>query len=71
MITKNVGGADRVIRIIAGLALLGFALAGMAGGGLVTVIVAAAGAVALLTGLVGWCGLYKLLGVNTCKVDKP
>jgi hypothetical protein len=71
MITKNVGGADRVIRIIAGLALLGFALAGMAGEGLVTVIVAAAGAVALLTGLVGWCGLYKLLGVNTCKVDKP
>lgn len=71
MITKNVGGADRVIRIIAGLALLGFALAGMAGEGLVTGIVAAAGAVALLTGLVGWCGLYKLLGVNTCKVDKP
>ncbi|HNT98689.1 MAG TPA: DUF2892 domain-containing protein [Elusimicrobiales bacterium] len=71
MITKNVGGADRVIRIIAGLALLGFALAGMAGEGLVTVVVAAAGAGALLTGLVGWCGLYKLLGINTCKVDKP
>ncbi len=71
MITKNVGGADRIIRIIAGLALLGFALAGMAGEGLVTAIVGAAGAAALFTGLVGWCGLYKLLGINTCKVDKP
>ncbi|HOI42293.1 MAG TPA: DUF2892 domain-containing protein [Elusimicrobiales bacterium] len=71
MITKNVGGADRVVRIIAGLALLGFALAGQAGEGLVTVIVGAAGGAALLTGLVGWCGLYKLLGINTCKVDKP
>ncbi|MDT8286289.1 MAG: DUF2892 domain-containing protein [Elusimicrobiales bacterium] len=71
MITKNVGGTDRVIRIIAGLALLGFGLAGMAGGSLPQIIVVAAGAAALLTGLVGWCGLYKLLGINTCKVDKP
>lgn len=71
MITKNVGGADRVIRIIAGLALLGFGLAGMAGTGLPQVIVVAAGAVSLLTGLLGWCGLYILLGINTCKVDKP
>lgn len=71
MITKNVGATDRVIRIIAGLALLGFGLAGMAGGNLPQIIVIAAGAMALLTGLVGWCGLYKLLGINTCKVDKP
>lgn len=71
MITKNVGGADRVIRIIAGLALLGFGLAGMAGGGLPQIIVTVAGVAALLTGLVGWCGLYTLLGINTCKVDKP
>jgi hypothetical protein len=71
MMTKNVGGADRVIRIIAGLALLGFAAAGMAGEGLVTIIVGIAGGAALLTGLVGWCGLYTLLGINTCKVDKP
>ncbi|HBE88310.1 MAG TPA: DUF2892 domain-containing protein [Elusimicrobia bacterium] len=69
--TKNVGGADRIIRIIAGLALLGFGLAGMAGAGLPQIIVIAAGGVALLTGLVGWCGLYRLLGINTCKIDKP
>ena len=24
------------------------------------------GAVPLLTGLLGWCGLYTLLGLNTC-----
>lgn len=71
MITKNVGGADRVIRIIAGVALLGFGLAGMTGGDLPRIIVLVAGTGSLLTGLVGWCGLYKLLGISTCKVDKP
>jgi hypothetical protein len=68
MITKNVGGIDRVIRIIAGLAL-GFAA--YRTGGAAAMILAAAGVIALVTGLVGWCGLYTLLGVKTCKIDKP
>jgi hypothetical protein len=25
----------------------------------------------LVTGVFGWCGMYKLLGVNTCRIDKP
>ena len=68
MITKNVGSADRVIRIIAGLAL--FFAAYSTGSGAALVLVAA-GVIALATGLIGWCGLYTLLGVNTCKIDKP
>ena len=68
MITKNVGNADRVIRVAASLAL-GFAAFNTAGPA--AVILGFAAAVALITGLVGWCGLYALLGVNTCKIDKP
>jgi hypothetical protein len=28
------------------------------------------GVVPLLTGLLGWCGLYTLLGLNTCPMKK-
>ncbi len=68
MITKNVGKIDRIIRIIAGLAL---AAGAYKTGGPAALILGFAGVVAFLTGLLGWCGLYRLLGVNTCSVDKP
>jgi hypothetical protein len=58
----NVGNADRIVRILVGLALLSlfFLLEGNARWwGLV-------GFVPLLTGLVRWCPLYTLIGVNTC-----
>ena len=68
MITKNVGGIDRVVRIAAGLALV---FAAYRTGGPAAYILGLAAIIALATGLVGWCGLYVLLGVNTCKIDKP
>jgi hypothetical protein len=62
--TKNVGGMDRWIRIVAGLALLGLTFNGNIGtwGWVV-------GAIVLATGVFSMCGLYKLIGVNTCKVS--
>lgn len=68
MITRNVGNIDRVIRIAAGLALF---FAAYTTGGTAAVVLAIAGVIALATGLVGWCGLYALLGINTCRIDKP
>lgn len=59
--TKNVGQTERVIRIVAGLALMGAAYTGHLGAW------AWIGVVPLLTGLVGWCPPYALLGINTCK----
>lgn len=61
----NVGGIERPIRIGAGLLALGIGLfAGlsstMAGATL------AVGVILLLTGAVGYCPLFTLLGVNTC-----
>lgn len=60
--TPNVGGLDKVIRIVLGLGLLSllFLLQGPARWwGL-------AGVVLLLTGFVGFCPLYPLVGINTC-----
>lgn len=59
----NVGGLDRVLRIVGGLAVLSlyFFLSGT------SKYWALLGLVPLLTGLLGFCPLYPVLGVNTCK----
>lgn len=68
MITKNVGGLDRLIRIAAGLALV---FAAYKSPGPAAYILGGAAVIALISGLIGWCGLYALLGVKTCKIDNP
>ena len=57
---KNVGGIDRTLRIVIGLVLIGLAATGTVG------LWGYIGVVPLLTGLVGWCPPYALLGWNTC-----
>jgi hypothetical protein len=63
-----VGTGDRVLRILIGIAALvvGIALPG-AVGATWAYVADAAGVVALLTGLVGYCPLYALFGVRTCR----
>lgn len=58
----NVGGIDRVLRVVAGLVLIGLTLAGMIG------VWGWIGVVPLATGLFSFCPLYTLLGFNTCPV---
>lgn len=67
---KNVGGIDKVLRIVVGLVLLG--LAGTDAAGLTNTIGwwGLIGLMPLVTGLVGFCALYPLLGVNTCPLRK-
>ena len=60
----NVGNVDRVVRIVAGLALIGLAVAGTIGPwGYI-------GIVPLLTGLTRVCPAYSLVGVDTCSTGK-
>jgi len=57
----NVGGIDKVARIVVGLILIMLALTGTIGAwGWV-------GVVPLATGLFNFCPLYPLLGISTCK----
>ncbi len=61
---RNVGGVDRILRIVVGAALMILAATGTVGwwGWL--------GVIPLATGLMSFCALYTLLGINTCPVDK-
>lgn len=62
--TQNVGGIDRILRILVGIALLvwGFVISPAA-----PVWWAAIGAVPLLTGLIGWCPVYLPIGFSSKK----
>jgi hypothetical protein len=56
----NVGGIDRILRVVAGLVLIALTLMGVIGAwGWI-------GVVPLATGLLGICPLYALIGMNTC-----
>jgi hypothetical protein len=58
---KNVGGADRIFRIVAGAAILSLAFVGPASPW------AYLGIIPLATGLIGSCPPYALFGFSTCK----
>jgi hypothetical protein len=56
----NEGTLDRALRVVAGLVLIGLAATGTVG------VWGYIGVVPLLTGAVGMCPLYSVLGINTC-----
>ncbi len=65
---QNAGNIDRIIRVVIGLVLLAFAWTSWGDtGSAMTWIAAIAGIVALFTGVIGWCALYTIFGINTCK----
>lgn len=67
MFKSNVGGIDRILRIVVGLALiLGFFLAPDGAYRWLYLI----GIVPLATGLMGSCPLYSIFGFNTCPMKK-
>ncbi|MHB0992139.1 MAG: YgaP family membrane protein [Burkholderiales bacterium] len=58
---SNVGRTDRIIRIVAGIILVGLAATGTIGyWGYI-------GVVPLATGLIGWCPAYLPFGIKTCR----
>lgn len=60
----NVGGIDRILRILVGIALIALTLMGTIGAwGWI-------GIVPLATGLLRTCPAYSILGMNTCPMDK-
>jgi hypothetical protein len=57
--TLNEGTLDRVIRVVLGIALLSLAFVGP------KTWIGLVGVVPLLTGIVGFCPLYRLVGIRT------
>lgn len=61
--SQNVGGIDRMLRIVIGLAAIAFALFSghdLAQWGWL-------GVVPLATGLIGWCPAYLPFGIKSCR----
>ena len=57
----NVGTVDRVVRVVVGLVLIALVFWGpQTNWGWI-------GLIPLITGLVGWCPAYRLLGLDTCQ----
>ena len=67
--TTNVGFIDRGVRVLVGLALIAFALGYLAPGTSWS-WVGWIGVVPLVTGLVGVCPAYSLLGLSTCPMKR-
>ncbi len=61
---RNEGTIDRVLRVGAGLVLTGLAITETVGPwGYI-------GIVPLVTGAIGMCPLYSILGINTCPLKR-
>ncbi len=61
---KNVHPIERGVRVAVGLTLIAMAFVGPANKWFLL------GIVPVLTGALGWCPPYQLLGINTCKLKK-
>lgn len=59
----NVGGIDKILRIVVGIALIAWALMGGP-------VWAWIGILPLVTGTLGWCPAYTLIGLNTWPLNK-
>jgi len=58
---KNVGGVDRILRVVVGLLLIALAATGTVGAwGYV-------GIVPIFTAAIGWCPAYLPFGFSSCK----
>jgi hypothetical protein len=69
IMNKNVGTLDKLLRIAVAAVLAYLYFSGTVTGplGIIALVIAIA---AVATSAIGFCGLYSILGINTCKVAK-
>jgi len=60
--TPNIGNMDRILRVVAGVAII---VLGIVYGSWWGVI----GVLPLLTALIRWCPPYAILGISTCRAE--
>lgn len=68
--TCNLGNSERAIRLVLGgiLVTVGY-LADLSMGAVIALYLA--GAVILVSGIAGFCPVWQLLGINTCRAKQP
>ncbi|HMO38606.1 MAG TPA: DUF2892 domain-containing protein [Saprospiraceae bacterium] len=64
---KNMGGTDRIIRLVVAAAIVGLFFANIISGTLGIVLLVVAG-IFVLTSTVSFCPLYSIVGLSTCPV---
>lgn len=63
----NEGNTDRILRVVGGVSLAALGFGGVIAGGL-GLGIGVVGIVLVLTGAIGFCPLYALFGISTCRV---
>ena len=61
---KNIGTTERIARVVVGIGILSMAFVGPRSPW------AYLGILPLLTGAIGWCPPYSLLGISTCRTGE-
>ncbi|MCX7797009.1 MAG: DUF2892 domain-containing protein [Melioribacter sp.] len=60
---KNVGTTDKILRIVIGILIIAIGIITQSWWGLI-------GLIPIVTALIGWCPLYLLFGLSTCKTKE-
>lgn len=66
---KNMGSADKLVRVLIAAVVGILYYLGKIEGTLAYVLMAVA-IILLITSLINFCPLYRILGINTCKIKK-
>lgn len=66
---NNMGGADRIIRLLIAVAVVALYYLEVINGTLGIILLVLAG-IFVLTSFIGFCPLYTFFGINTCKSKK-
>ena len=64
---KNVGSADKVIRLVLGVLLLAWSVFGLGLASTVSYVALVVGVVLIATALLNFCPLFKIVGISTVK----
>lgn len=66
---KNIGTIDKIVRIIIAVVIIVLYALNIISGTLAIVLLVIA-AMFIVTSITGFCGLYTLIGINTCPLKK-
>ena len=64
---RNMSNLDRIARAVLGVALVG---GGLFFGGFAAIVLYVLAAIMLVTAAAGFCPIYRLLGIDTCRMSR-